>query len=145
MNIMHKLEMRDGTLQNVMYIYYPAEYEFSLDFNSIKTHVIGVVDKIRAYALENVSKFTNETVLLILNGVVIGSVMLTQLVSNIPTKNNPKNISQNISTSAIENLNNENIENPYISTSNDEKKNESISSENNTQNSQNTSISQTNT
>ena len=78
---MHKLELRDSTLQNVIYVYYPAEYEFSLDFNDIKTHVLNVADKIREYALKNISKFTSDTALLILNGVIIGTIFVNQLIS----------------------------------------------------------------
>jgi len=71
MNIMHKLEMRDGILQNVIYVYYPAEYEFSLDFDSIKRHVKGVAEKIREYAMKNIANFSNGTILLILNNFFI--------------------------------------------------------------------------
>lgn len=86
MNIIHKLEMRENTLQNVVYVYYPTEYEFGLDFDKIKTRIVGVAEKIREFAVDNISKFTNETVLLILNGVVVGTVMLTQLVTNTGTE-----------------------------------------------------------
>ncbi len=96
MNIIHKLEVRDGILQNVMYVYYPTEYEFSLDFQSIKRHVIGVTDKIRSYALNNISKFTNDTVLLILNGVIVGSLLLSQLIGNVDVKNIPQNIKNEV-------------------------------------------------
>lgn len=102
MNITHKLEVRNGVLQNVMYIYYPVEYEFSLDLDSIKTHVISVADKVREYALKNISKFSSESVLLILNGVAVGTVLLTQLVADTNLKNIPQNITQTVSEVEIE-------------------------------------------
>ncbi|MDO4282387.1 MAG: stage II sporulation protein D [Clostridia bacterium] len=102
MNIMHRLEVRNGVLQNVMYIYYPTEYEFALDFDSLKTHVISVTDKVREYALKNISRFSSESILLILNGVVVGTVLLTQLVADTNLKNIPQNISQNISKINVE-------------------------------------------
>lgn len=103
MNIIHKLEMRDNALQNVVYVYYPAEYEFGLDFDKIKTRIVGVAEKIREFAVDNISKFTNDTVLLILNGVVVGTVMLTQLVTNVGVENMNKTKVPNVLETKIQN------------------------------------------
>lgn len=102
MNIIHKLEMRDNALQNVVYVYYPAEYEFGLDFDKIKTRIVGVAEKIREFAVDNISKFTNDTVLLILNGVVVGTVMLTQLVTNVGVENMNKTKVPNVLETKIQ-------------------------------------------
>lgn len=127
MNIIHKLEMRDNALQNVVYVYYPAEYEFGLDFDKIKTRIVGVAEKIREFAVDNISKFTNDTVLLILNGVVVGTVMLTQLVSNVGVETINKNKVPNVLETKIQNsetntedlkISNETTNTNFINTSN---------------------------
>lgn len=127
MNIIHKLEMRDNALQNVVYVYYPAEYEFGLDFDKIKTRIVGVAEKIREFAVDNISKFTNDTVLLILNGVVVGTVMLTQLVSNVGVETMNKNKVPNVLETKIQNsetntedlkISNETTKTNFINTSN---------------------------
>lgn len=127
MNIIHKLEMRDNALQNVVYVYYPAEYEFGLDFDKIKTRIVGVAEKIREFAVDNISKFTNDTVLLILNGVVVGTVMLTQLVSNVGVETMNKTKVPNVLETKIQNsetnaenlkISNETTNTNFINTSN---------------------------
>lgn len=81
MEITHKIEMIDGIEQIVMYVRYPDEYEFSLDFDSMKKKVSSVADKIREYALKNIGKVNDNTVLLIMNGVVVGTLLLSQLAT----------------------------------------------------------------
>ncbi|MEG2310696.1 MAG: stage II sporulation protein D [Clostridia bacterium] len=86
MEIYHKLETIDGIKQTVIYVKYPDEYEFSLDFDSMKQKVSNVADKIREYALKNIGNISDNTVLLILNGVVVGTLLLTQLTNPTPDK-----------------------------------------------------------
>lgn len=77
----HRYEMRNGVPQIVIYTYTPVEYEFAMDFDSIKTNAINTVGKIREYAQEKFKNVNNQMVMLIINGVIIGSVALTNLLS----------------------------------------------------------------
>ncbi len=81
MEITHKLETIDGKEQLVLYVNYPDEYEFGLDFDSIKKNVAKVSDKIREYAFKAIGNMSNETALIVLNGVIIGSLAVTGLVA----------------------------------------------------------------
>lgn len=95
MEIYHKIENINNQNIAVIYVNYPSEYEFSLDFDSIKKNVSNVADKIRQYAMKNVTKVSDNTVLLILNGVVIGTIMLTQLVApKVNTQDLGNNVEQ---------------------------------------------------
>jgi len=77
----HRFEMRDGIAQIVIYAYTPLEYEFAMDYDSIKRNAINTVGKIREYAQEKFTNVNNPTVMLIVNGVIIGSVALTNLLA----------------------------------------------------------------
>lgn len=98
MKISHKIENINGSDQLVMYVEYPAEYEFSLDFDSIKKNVANVSEKIRDYAMKNIGKVTDNTVLLILNGVVVGTLMVSQLVSPSVEAKDTKSKTEIVST-----------------------------------------------
>lgn len=80
---MHRMEIRDNNEYLVIYSFTPVDYEFANEPGSIRKNVISTVGKIREYAQKNLSFLhnTNPTVLLILNGVIIGSVKLTELLS----------------------------------------------------------------
>lgn len=84
--IRHKFQALEGKNTLVIYVDYPDDYEFSLDFNSFKKNVKNIADKIREYAFNNLNKFSNETALLVLNGVVVGTILLTSLNSKIQAK-----------------------------------------------------------
>lgn len=88
MKIYHSIETIDGKEQILLFVEYPAEYEFSLDFDSLKKNVANVADKIREYAFKNLGGFSDNTALLILNGVVVGTLMLTKLTTNYTLTNN---------------------------------------------------------
>lgn len=79
--ITHRYEMRDGMPQIVLYAYTPVEYEFAMDFDTIKKNAINTAGKIREYVQEKFSNVNNSTVMLIVNGIVIGSVALTNLIA----------------------------------------------------------------
>lgn len=136
MNIIHKLEIRNNKLQDVLYVYYPAKYEFALDFNTTKKNVKEVSQKIREYVTKNKSKFKKGSILIVLNGVMIGSVLLSQLVTpqtNIEPINN-----QIISEIKIQNSKNENAVKAYL-------KEEKNQNSNKVQNQKNTESIQKNT
>lgn len=79
----HRLEMRDGIEQLVIYAYTPVEYEFSTDLGTIKKNAINTAGKIREYIQNNFLSLNieNPTVMLILNGVILGSLKLTDILS----------------------------------------------------------------
>lgn len=79
----HRLEIRDNTEYLVLYTFAPVNYEFATELGDIKTNAINTVGKIREYAQKNLSNFStkNPTILLILNGVILGSIPLTSLLS----------------------------------------------------------------
>ncbi len=79
MNIMHKKEIFKGKERDVIYVSYPAEYEFGLDFDSFKQHVQNIVDNIRKFAVEHASSFSPEGAVLVLNGVAMGSIVSSKL------------------------------------------------------------------
>ncbi len=76
----HRFEMRDGIPQIVIYVYTPIEYEFALDIDSVKKNAVNTVGKIREYVQKNFSNTNNSTVMLIVNGVILGSVALTNIL-----------------------------------------------------------------
>lgn len=79
----YKMERRDNEDMLVLYSYTPVEYEFSTELGEIKKNAINTVGKIREFAQKNLASFNikNPTVLLIINGVILGSVKLTQLLT----------------------------------------------------------------
>ena len=81
MKIYHSIENINGINQIILYVEYPDEYEFSLDFDLVKKNIKNVSDKIREYALKNLGGLSDNTALLILNGVVVGTLMLTQITT----------------------------------------------------------------
>ncbi|CCZ56026.1 sporulation stage II protein D firmicutes [Clostridium sp. CAG:1219] len=91
--IYHKYEKYNGIDTLVIYVNYPADYEFGLDFETTKKRIKSLAQKIREYAFSNLDKFNNQTVLLILNGVVVGSILLTTLTGKLQAKE-IKNISK---------------------------------------------------
>ncbi len=95
MNITHKMETVNGVEQLVLYVNYPDEYEFGLDFDALKQNVENITDKIREYAFKNINKVTNETALLVLNGVIVGTLMVSGIVE-------PRALNANSPTTQIE-------------------------------------------
>ena len=77
--IYHKYKNINGVDTLIIYVDYPDNYEFALDIEGFKKNVKKVSDKIREYALKNVGTVSNQTALLVLNGVVVGTLLLTKL------------------------------------------------------------------
>ena len=125
MKIYHSIENINGNNQIILYVEYPDEYEFSLDFDSVKKNIKKVSEKIREYALKNLGGLSDNTALLILNGVVIGTLMLTQLTT--PTNVNADNteIAYTIEEKISEKTNEDKIANDN-SNSNDIEKTEEV-------------------
>lgn len=113
--IYHKYKKYNGQNTLVLYVNYPDEYEFSLDFDSLKKNVKSVVDKIREYAFKNLGTVKNETALLILNGVVVGTILLTNLQANSNTKQ-VINLTENTTIESRTNANDKTTSSPALNT-----------------------------
>ncbi|MEG2348158.1 MAG: stage II sporulation protein D [Clostridia bacterium] len=118
MKIYHKIEEINNINQLVLYVDYPDEYEFGLDFDSIKKNINSVADTIRSYAMKNIGNIKDNTVLLVLNGVVVGTILITQLTSpkletivQNPTSQIESSISDTLNDKNSEDANLKNIEN----------------------------------
>ena len=79
----HRYEMREGIPQIVIYVYTSLDYEFAQDFDIIRYNATNTVDKIREYVKINFSKVEETPIMLIINGVVIGSISLKNILTNI--------------------------------------------------------------
>ncbi len=79
----HRLEMRDGEEKIVLYAYTPVNYEFASELGDIKKNAINTAGKIREYVQKHFLNLNieNPTILLILNGVILGSVKLTEFLA----------------------------------------------------------------
>lgn len=90
--VCHKLEIIDNKKQFVIYADYPFEYEFGLDFNTHKQKVKDVSNSIREYVKKNLGSIKDATVMLVLNGVIIGTFALSQLLGpNVKAEKIPEN------------------------------------------------------
>ena len=78
--VCHKLEIIDNKKQFIIYADYPFEYEFGLDFNTHKQKVKDVSNSIKEYVKKNLGSIKDATVMLVLNGVIIGTFALSQLL-----------------------------------------------------------------
>ena len=78
--IYHKLEIINNKKQFVVYADYPYEFEFGLDFNSRKNKISDLSKGIKEYVSKNLSSFKDATIMLVLNGVIIGTFAISQIV-----------------------------------------------------------------
>lgn len=78
--VCHKLEIIYNKKQFVIYADYPFEYEFGLDFNTHKQKVKDVSNSIKEYVKKNLGSIKDATVMLVLNGVIIGTFALSQVL-----------------------------------------------------------------
>lgn len=90
--VCHKLEIIDNKKQFVIYADYPFEYEFGLDFNTHKQKVKDVSNSIKEYVKKNLGSIKDATVMLVLNGVIIGTFALSELLGpNVKAEKIPEN------------------------------------------------------
>ena len=121
MKIYHNTQIVNGKDVIMLYVDYPAEYEFSLDFKSLKENVLNVTDKIREYAVKNFKNLTNDTTILILNGVALGTLLTAALINKINVKDD-KNTNISPSQEIVETVENvDNVDNSNNSNTTDEK------------------------
>ena len=89
--IYHKLEIINNTKQFVVYADYPYQYEFGLDFNNRKNKINDLSKGIKEYVSKNLSSFKDATIMLVLNGVIIGTFAISQIVGpNISSSKLPE-------------------------------------------------------
>lgn len=81
--ITHRYEMRDGIPQIVIYVYTSMEYEFAQDLDIIRYNATNTVDKIREYVKNNFTNVKNPTLMIIVNGVILGSITLTDILEKV--------------------------------------------------------------
>ena len=79
--ITHRLEMRDNTPTIVFYAYTPVDYEFATDFDEIRQNAQATVLGIRDYALKHFFNLHNTMAMVIVNGVIIGTTTIANLLA----------------------------------------------------------------
>lgn len=106
MEIIQKNIIIDGKERLVIYINYPSNYEFGLDFNTFKEKTKEISTKVKEYIKTNLKNFSDDSALLVLNGIVIGTLVFSQL------KFEPyQNINQENKTEIVATLKNNDNEN----------------------------------
>lgn len=86
MKIYHNTQIVNGKDCIMLYVDYPVDYEFSLDFNKLKQNALDLSNKIRDYAIKNLKNITNDTTILILNGVALGTLLTAALINKFNIK-----------------------------------------------------------
>ena len=102
MEIYHEYKNINGENKLAVFVNYDTSNEFSLDFDAFKRKVDDISKKIREYTLDKMEGITDNTILLILNGIVVGTLVLSKLtypVADVTTKSNDlNNVKKNIET-----------------------------------------------
>ena len=102
MEIYHEYKNINGENKLAVFVNYDTSNEFSLDFDAFKRKVDDISKKIREYTLNKMEGITDNTILLILNGIVVGTLVLSKLtypVADVTTKSNDlNNVKKNIET-----------------------------------------------
>lgn len=79
MQITHQIQYVNGYQIVHIYVNYPDEYEFSLDITKFKENIHNVSFQIKKYIHDNFEDIKEITFVLVLNGIVVGSVLLPAL------------------------------------------------------------------
>lgn len=110
LEITHKIQYVNGSQIVQIFVNYPSEYEFSIDVNKFKENVHNVSLEVKKYIHDNFQNIKNITFVLVLNGIVIGSILLPSL--NQISKGNYDSLNQD--NQQIEKLENTNTTNDEI-------------------------------
>lgn len=78
--VCHKFEIINNRKEFVVYADYPFEYEFGLDFDRYKEKVKEVTSEIKKYVKSHLESVKDATVILVLNGVIIGTFAISQII-----------------------------------------------------------------
>lgn len=76
MEIKHKYESINGIKTLIIYVNYPDSVEFGIDFKDYKNKVKNTAKSIKDYIISNLNDISDNTALLILNGIVVGTIAL---------------------------------------------------------------------
>lgn len=106
MEIIQKNIIIDGKERLVIYINYPSNYEFGLDFNTFKEKTKEISTKVKEYIKTNLKNFSDDSALLVLNGIVIGTLIFSQLKFETYQNINQENKTEIVAT--LKNNDNEN-------------------------------------
>lgn len=79
MEIIYKVELINGKEEGIIYVRYPDTYEFGLDFKAFKRNVSDISSKIKEYISKNIKNFSTNTAILVLNGIVVGTLVFSNL------------------------------------------------------------------
>lgn len=76
MKIKHNYESINGINTLVLYVNYSDKEEFGIDFDDYKSKVKNAVQSIKNYIRKNLNNISDNTALLVLNGIVVGTLTL---------------------------------------------------------------------
>lgn len=97
MEISHKINYINDIAYVTVYVTYPDEYEFALDFDTFRKNVSEVSTEIKKYIREHFEKTKGFTFVLVLNGLLVGTILSTE-ATNFEKSISEDSIGQEIST-----------------------------------------------
>lgn len=94
MEITHKYEIIDNIKTLVIYVNYPDSTEFGIDFDDYIAKVKSTSKKIKEYVINKLNKVSDNTAILILNGIVVGTIALSSISNPTSIENELSPIAQ---------------------------------------------------
>ena len=121
--VCHKFEIINNKKEFVVYADYPFEYEFGLDFNIYKEKVKEVTSEIKKYVKSHLESVKDATAILVLNGVIIGTFAISQIIEPNASNTNTKetNLVAEVADEGENTINNENISDTTLKEDNNQK------------------------
>ena len=121
--VCHKFEIVNNKKEFVVYADYPFEYEFGLDFNIYKEKVKEVTSEIKKYVKSHLESVKDATAILVLNGVIIGTFAISQIIEPNASNTNTKetNLVAEVADEGENTINNENISDTTLKEDNNQK------------------------
>ncbi len=98
MEITHKIKYINDYPIVTLYVNYPDEYEFALDFNTFKKNVVSVASNVKEYIKKNFDKNKTFAFVLVLNGLIVGTILSTEIDSNQLNASSSSDTQQNYTT-----------------------------------------------
>lgn len=133
MTIYHEHAIINNNSTCVIYVNYPTNYEFGLDFDVIKKKAFNLSNKIRDYISNLTNKISDDKVLLVLNGIVIGTLFISNLYTDNSTKEDliPTTNIESVETNKQEDINQSNEQKNNETNNKEENLIENIQTDNN--------------
>lgn len=121
--VCHKLEIINNKKEFVVYADYPFEYEFGLDFDRYKEKVKEVTSEIKKYVKSHLESVKDATAILVLNGVIIGTFVISQIIGPNVEANNLKetDLVAEVADEGENTINNEDISDATLKEDNNQK------------------------